>query len=215
MKSSTTGKNGMTCYYRLKQSANNRFPFCFLNNVQVQRSTVRAPCGAVNVSWLCGLCFQSGAGSMRRVFVAVGVRAVGGARVQADGFNHGWNSCIFHRHRQVNFGFYGLCVWRILRQDGVMVHQWRTLDGQCVPQPRELFCSFLRKMSTPLTLPVKDQDCGELRKTGDHVFEGRSALFVQTAVWGRAVAPIMTERRLEKVQSRKEDLNKDPMINIL
>lgn len=52
MKSSTTGKHGMTCYYRLKQSATNRFPFYFLNNVEVQRSTVRAPCGAVNISWL-------------------------------------------------------------------------------------------------------------------------------------------------------------------
>lgn len=68
----TTGKNGMTCYYRLKQSVTNRVPFYFLNNAQVQRSTVRAPRGALNVSWLCGLCFQSGAGSMRRVFRSCG-----------------------------------------------------------------------------------------------------------------------------------------------
>lgn len=51
METGTTGKNGMTCYYRLKQSVTNRVPFYFLNNAQVQRSTVRAPRGAVNV-WL-------------------------------------------------------------------------------------------------------------------------------------------------------------------
>lgn len=222
MKSSTTGKHGMTCYYRLKQSATNRFPFYLLNNVQVQRSTVRAPCGAVNISWLW-------AGLPRVVWLMLpkrrrideeSVRRCGCVR---DGRCLGPSWRFQPRMKQLHLSPAQTGKLWILWIMCLALSQTGWSDGAAVKGVRwsvcssaqRIFCSFLRKMSTPLTLPVKDQDCGELRKTGDHVFEGRSALFVQTAVWGRAVVLIMTERRLEKVQSRKEDLNKDSMINIL
>lgn len=47
-------------------------------------------------------------------------------------------------------------------------------------------------MTTPLTLPVIDQDCVDPRKTGDHVSDGRSGLWcLQPALsvaGGRTVA---------------------------
>lgn len=35
----------------------------------------------------------------------------------------------------------------------------------------------LHKMTTPLKLPVSDEDCIELEKIGDHVSDGRFLLF--------------------------------------
>lgn len=47
-------------------------------------------------------------------------------------------------------------------------------------------------MTTPLMLPVIDQDCVELRKTGDHVSDGRSGrwclLPTVSAAWKKTVA---------------------------
>lgn len=41
----------------------------------------------------------------------------------------------------------------------------------------------LHKMTTPLKLPVNDEDCVELRKIGDHVPNGRSLLFIPCPIW--------------------------------
>lgn len=107
----------------------------------------------------------------------------------------GWNRWIFSQFRQVNFRQHSvelmlhITAWR---QDGVKMYQWRALDDQCVHQSMRDFCSFLCKMTTPLTLPVTDQDCVALRKTGDHVCDGRSALWcllpALSAASGRNVA---------------------------
>lgn len=46
------------------------------------------------------------------------------------------------------------------------------IRGSASSSAQRIFCSFLCKMTTPSTLPVKEQDGVELRKTGDHVSDG-------------------------------------------
>ncbi|XP_056896112.1 uncharacterized protein LOC130529675 isoform X2 [Takifugu flavidus] len=50
------------------------------------------------------------------------------------------------------------------------------IRGSVSSSAQRIFCSFLSKMTTPSALPVKDQDGVELRKTGDHVSDGGTAL---------------------------------------
>lgn len=50
------------------------------------------------------------------------------------------------------------------------------IRGSVSSSAQRIFCSFLCKMTTPSALPVKDQDGVELRKTGDHVSDGGTAL---------------------------------------
>lgn len=46
------------------------------------------------------------------------------------------------------------------------------IRGSVSSSAQRILCSFLCKMTTPSTLPVKDQEGLELRKAGDHVSDG-------------------------------------------
>lgn len=148
---------------------------------------------------------------MWRVFLAVGVCTVGGARLQAQSVPRihmlrveEWDILPVQtgKLQTIFSGQSELCVVWIFRlvclhftawrQDGVKELQWRGLDGHRVHRSMRIFCTFFCKMTAPLTLAVIDQDCVELRKTGDHVSDGGSGLWclepALSAAWGRTVA---------------------------
>lgn len=179
--------------YRFKESATDRFPLFLEEPTSSKVNSVgtmqgRKPLMAVSCRFSCdwedhlpsqtwGSCFLSGARSMRRVFLSVGVCVVGGAQVQAQTlprFQPQLKQLDIYPVRTGNQIPCILWISSLLREDGVM---GKGIRWSVCSSAQRISCSFLHKMTTPSTLPVKDQDCVELRRTGDHVFDGGSALF--------------------------------------